>query len=101
MARHRRDDQAVDAFSAPKELLEEARKVAYQKRMTKSGFYRYCLAKEMGFSENECLRLAEHASVYRMYGPQPDEEEIGLRNKKARKTKPVTYKVSKSKKKKS
>lgn len=98
MAKHRRDDQAVDAFSAPKELLEEARKVAYQKRMTKSGFYRYCLAKEIGFPEEECLRLAEHASVYRMYGARVEEEEMGLKPERKHSSKQVTYKMPKKKK---
>ena len=31
--------------------------------MTKCGFYRRCLAKEVGYSEEAALRLAEHASA--------------------------------------
>ena len=33
------------------------------RRMSKSGFYRYCLAKEVGYGETEALRVAEHAGA--------------------------------------
>ena len=31
--------------------------------MTKSGFYRYCLAKEVGYDEDCALRVAENPSA--------------------------------------
>jgi hypothetical protein len=59
----RRQDQSVDAFSLPKELLLKAKKRAAELKMTKSGFYRYCLAKFLGYSEADARRLAEHRAV--------------------------------------
>ncbi len=63
MPRERSDNQAVDAFSAPKDLLVAAHREARKRRMSKSGFYRYCLAKEVGLSEREALRIAENPSI--------------------------------------
>src|SRR5262245_19711663 len=63
MANSRGKDQGVDAFSAPKGLLAAARKAAIKLRMTKSGFYRYALAHELGYSESEALAVAEHLGV--------------------------------------
>src|SRR5260370_33163197 len=63
MPRERSETQAVDAFSAPRDLLRSAHLLAKKRRMTKSGFYRYCLAKEVGYSEPDALRIAEHASI--------------------------------------
>src|SRR5437588_12542528 len=60
MARSRNDSEAVDAFSAPKELLALARRTAIVRGMTKSGLYRYCLAKEVGYPEEEAMRTAQH-----------------------------------------
>ena len=31
--------------------------------MTKSGFYRFCLAKMLGYSEEDAKKLAEHRAV--------------------------------------
>jgi hypothetical protein len=59
----RKPDQAVDAFSAPKTLLNAAHVEAKKRHMSKSGFYRYCLAKEVGYCEEDALRVAEHAGV--------------------------------------
>lgn len=59
----RKPDQAVDAFSAPRSLLRAAQLAAKKRGMSKSGFYRYCLAKEVGFSETDAMQFAEHASV--------------------------------------
>lgn len=61
----RNEDQKVDAFSAPKDLLRAAGVEALKRGMTKSGFYRYCLAKECGYSEAEAVIYAEHGSVMR------------------------------------
>ncbi|MDE1170442.1 MAG: hypothetical protein PW734_04400 [Verrucomicrobium sp.] len=63
MTRERREDQAVDAFSASRELLRAAHLEAKRRGMTKSGFYRYCLAKELGVSEEGALKVAEHAGA--------------------------------------
>jgi len=53
----------VDAFSAPKSLLRRAAQEAARRGMTKTGFYRYCLAKELGYPEYEAIELAQHRSV--------------------------------------
>jgi hypothetical protein len=36
--------------------------------MFKSGFYRYCLAKELGYSEADARELALHGAVSRAFG---------------------------------
>lgn len=59
----RNTEQAVDTFSAPKSLLHYAHLEAKKRRMTKSGFYRYCLAKELGHDEATALRVSEHAGI--------------------------------------
>lgn len=63
MPGERKESQKVEAFSAPKELLRAAQIEAKRRRLSKSGFYRYCLAKELGRGEAESLRIAEHASI--------------------------------------
>lgn len=63
MSHTRRSDQSVDAFSLPKKLLAESKARAAKLRMTKSGFYRYCLAKQLGYSEADAILLAEHRAV--------------------------------------
>lgn len=63
MAVVRSPDQKVDTFSAPKQLLERVIEEARARRMTKSGFIRYALAKELGFSEDRALDFAMHASI--------------------------------------
>ncbi len=63
MPRERSENQAVDAFSAPRDLLRAAHLLAKKRRMTKSGFYRYCLAKEVEYSEQEALRVADNPGV--------------------------------------
>ena len=59
----RRKDQSVDAFSLPVELFEKARTRAAEFKMTRSGFYRFCLAKMLGYSEADALKLSEHRAV--------------------------------------
>ncbi len=59
----RKADQAVDAFSAPRSLLNAAHIEAKKRRMSKSGFYRYCLAREVGYSQAAALQIAEHAQI--------------------------------------
>lgn len=63
MSGERKESQTVEAFSAPKELLREAQLEAKRRRLSKSGFYRYCLARELGRNEEESLRIAEHAGT--------------------------------------
>ena len=36
---------------------------AVQMRLTKSGFYRYSLAKILGWSEEEAMAVAEHGAI--------------------------------------
>ena len=63
MSQSRRPDQGVDAFSAPKALIAEAKDKAIEMRLTKSGFYRYSLAKILGWSEEEAMAVAEHGAI--------------------------------------
>jgi hypothetical protein len=63
MPHTRSDDQTVEAFSLPKDLLEVAKVRAAAKGMSKSGYFRYCLAKELGYSEEEALSMANHRAV--------------------------------------
>lgn len=63
MSHTRRKDQSVDAFSLPTDLLERAKGRAAKLQMTRSGFYRYCLAKELGYSEADARLFAEHRAV--------------------------------------
>lgn len=70
----------MDAFSAPKSLLETAKIVAAKKRMTKSGFYRYCLAKECGFSEEEAIRIAEPRAIANSIGNYITQDVSGVGN---------------------
>jgi len=63
MPNERSASQKVETFTASVDLLRAAQMEAKSRRMTKSGFYRYCLAKELGISEEEALQIAEHASV--------------------------------------
>jgi hypothetical protein len=53
----------VDAFSAPRWLIDLAKKRAAELRWTKTGFYRYCLAKELGMSEADARELALHGAI--------------------------------------
>lgn len=63
MPHTRRPDQTVEAFSLPRSLLTEALQRAAALRMTKSGYFRYCLALELGYSESEAMDLAQHGAV--------------------------------------
>jgi len=63
MSQTRAKDQAVDAFSLPKELLEKAKIRAGKMGFTKSGFYRFCLAKELGYTVDEAALFAQHRAV--------------------------------------
>jgi hypothetical protein len=63
MSHTRRKDQSVDAFSLPLDLLAEAKTRAAQLKMTRSGFYRYCLAKELGYDEQKARAFAVHRAV--------------------------------------
>ena len=63
MSHTRKYDQSVDAFSAPKDLLTKAKRRAVELKMTKSGFYRYCLAKALGYSEEDARQFSEHRAV--------------------------------------
>jgi hypothetical protein len=59
----RKPDQSVDAFSAPKSLLRAAQLEAKRRRMSKSAFYRYCLAKEVGYTDAQANELTGHAGT--------------------------------------
>lgn len=62
----RGQDQAVEAFSLPKDLLKTAKQRAAEKGMTKSGYFRYCLGLEMGMTEEQARALALHGSIRKL-----------------------------------
>ena len=63
MQHARKEDQTADAFSLPKELLVKVKARAAAMGMTKSGFYRYSLAKELGHDEKTARGYAAHRAV--------------------------------------
>src|SRR5262245_33020060 len=63
MPHTRRQDQAVEAFSAPKSLLTKARDEALRRGFTKSGFFRYFMAIKVGYSEEESKAIAKHRAI--------------------------------------
>ena len=63
MPHTRKSDQKVDAFSLPVSLSQEAKARAAALGMTSSGFYRYCLAKELGYPELKARELSMHTGV--------------------------------------
>jgi hypothetical protein len=69
VGRQRSDSQAVEAFSAPKELLLHARQRAVTLGMTMSGYLRYVVALELGYSEPEARDLALHPSIRQLRPP--------------------------------
>lgn len=71
MPHSRASDQKVEAFSAPRTLLKEAKARAHSLGMTKSGYFRYCLAKELGYSEVSARIMSQHNLVTRLVGPSP------------------------------
>jgi hypothetical protein len=69
VGKQRSDTQAVEAFSAPKELLRHARQRAVSLGMTMSGYLRYVVALELGYSRAEARDLALHPSVRQLRPP--------------------------------
>jgi len=69
VGRQRSDSQAVEAFSAPKDLLRHARQRAVTLGMTMSGYLRYVVALELGYSEADARDLALHPSVHQLRPP--------------------------------
>lgn len=63
MSNSRKSDQKVEAFSASKELLKKATARAAKLGLTKSGYFRYALALELGHSMSEALAIGEHRQV--------------------------------------
>jgi hypothetical protein len=48
----------VEAFGISRQLLAEAKKRAQKLGMTKSGYFRYAFARELGYPENEARDIA-------------------------------------------
>ena len=69
VGKQRSDAQAVEAFSAPKDLLRRARRRAVSLGMTMSGYLRYVVALELGYSPAEARDLALHPSVHKLRRP--------------------------------
>ena len=59
----RKSGQTVEAFSISVDLLTQAKRRAATMGMSRSGFYRYCLAKELGYSTEDARRFAEHRAL--------------------------------------
>jgi hypothetical protein len=76
VGKQRSDSQAVEAFSAPKELLQHARQRAVSLGMTMSGYLRYVVALELGYSAAEARDLALHPSVRQLRPPGQSPAEI-------------------------
>jgi len=58
MPHTRRTDQTVEAFGISRHLLAQARIRARDLGMTKSGYFRYAFAKELGYPEAEAREIA-------------------------------------------
>jgi hypothetical protein len=56
----------VEAFSLSKALHQRASARAAEKGMTKSGYYRYALARELGYSETEAQQISRHGAIDRL-----------------------------------
>ena len=69
VGKQRSDTQAVEAFSAPKDLLRRARRRAVSLGMTMSGYLRYVVALELGYSAAEAKDMALHPSVHQLRRP--------------------------------
>lgn len=63
MPHTRADSQTVEAFSLNKDLLVRAKRRAVELKMSKSGYFRYCLALELGHPEPEAREIAAHGAV--------------------------------------
>lgn len=63
MPNSRKTDQCINSFSLPLSLLQQSKRRAAEMGFTTSGFYRYCLAKTLGYSEETAMSLAAHAAV--------------------------------------
>jgi phage protein D len=98
----------VEAFSASRDLIAKAKARAAQRGFNKSGFFRYCLAKELGYSEKQSLEMAAHSSVTQLKAQVHEYEMNDKPNSKADvarakllgggEPKPVSYRRTASKK---
>jgi len=61
--RYVKDSQTIEAFSASRELLAQTKVRAAQLSMSKSGYFRYAIAKEMGYSETEARDISLHGAA--------------------------------------
>jgi hypothetical protein len=66
MSHTRRDNQEVVAFSASKQLIAQADQRAVERGMTRSGYYRFCLARELGYSEEEAKAIGQHGAILQL-----------------------------------
>jgi hypothetical protein len=58
-----KDGQTIEAFSASRELLAQTKVRAAKLSMSKSGYFRYAIAKEMGYSETEARDISLHGAA--------------------------------------
>jgi hypothetical protein len=72
MKPERAADQKTEAFSAPLSLLNAAKAEAARRQMSFSGFCRYCLAREIGWSVEDAKKISLHMPIARMTMPALD-----------------------------
>ncbi len=58
-----KDSQTIEAFSASREMLAQTKVRAAQLSMSKSGYFRYAIAKELGYSEGEARDISLHGAA--------------------------------------
>jgi hypothetical protein len=58
-----KDSQTIEAFSASRALLAQTKVRAAQLSMSKSGYFRYAIAKELGYSEAEARDHSLHGAA--------------------------------------
>lgn len=73
MDKERKADQQIASFSAPKSLIALADAEARKRKMNRTGFFRFCLAKELGYSDDAAKEMSMHMSVqnFRAQIPTP------------------------------
>lgn len=76
MPHTRSSDQTIEAFSLSKDLLNAAKLRAAKHNMSKSGYFRYCLAKELGYPEEDAVAIAAHGSVQRLIQNMANQETV-------------------------
>jgi hypothetical protein len=72
MSHTRKSDQTVCAFSLPVDMKDAALRRANDLGMTTSGFYRYCLAKELGYGSEAAEEASKHRGLVQILKQQKE-----------------------------